>query len=137
MARQLDIHACRPFWFLSQFDLCFEVVGSHTLNFRSVRIIVGSRISYRVSGSRETESEASGGCGPVVVRVETSVESAWLVSFRGSESDSGCCKVASATTKATLHHAQLSAETPPNKEKREGWSALLAVGCTSPDDGGR
>ena len=26
---------CRPFWFLSQFDLCFEVVGSHTLNFRS------------------------------------------------------------------------------------------------------
>ena len=32
---------CRPFWFLSQFDLCFEVVGSHTFNFRSLILISG------------------------------------------------------------------------------------------------
>ena len=31
----LDFRHCRPFRFLSQFDLCFEVVGSHTLNFRN------------------------------------------------------------------------------------------------------
>ena len=45
---------CRPFWFLSQFDLCFEVVGSHTLNFRSrflepgLNLPVGQLVSIRV-----------------------------------------------------------------------------------------
>ena len=31
---QVEFRHGRPFRFLSQFDLCFEVVGSHTLNFR-------------------------------------------------------------------------------------------------------
>ena len=32
--RPASLKQGRPFRFLSQFDLCFEVVGSHTLNFQ-------------------------------------------------------------------------------------------------------
>ena len=50
---------CRPFWFLSQFDFCFEVVGSHTLNFRSFRaglslfrdLVHGSKAARRIQAN--------------------------------------------------------------------------------------
>ena len=52
LARRLIV---RSFWFLSQFDFCFEVVGSHTLNFRwlvgwLVGWLVKSLLSYAGGG---------------------------------------------------------------------------------------